>query len=209
MLQSSMLASEPLVRVGDGEIVRQRPDQVFEVLDDALQRRKRVALTYRTMSTGRVSTRDVFPYGLFFLGHAWYLAARDAADGPVKNFRLSRVLAAEVNGQHPGTPDYEIPASFRLPEHARSREAWELGDTAVVEAVLQFHGASGPTEAARRLGEEVEGAPDERRFLVRRMEPFVRWVLSFAGEVEPVSPPELVQAYRELAERALAVYAEA
>jgi hypothetical protein len=34
-------------------------------------------------------------------------------------------------------------------------------------------------------------------------------VLSFAGEAEPVSPPELVAAYRTVAQETLAAYGEA
>jgi len=180
------------------------------VLDKALHERKRVTISYTTMSTGLTTRRTVLPFGLFFLGHHWYLAARDAeagADAPVKNFRVSRIRSASPNKAKPGSADYEIPASFQLPQHARSREAWELGDTATVEAVVRFTGVTGPAMAARRLGEPLAGAPDSRRFQVRRLDTFARWVLSFAGEAEPVSPPELVAAYRQLADATFAMYA--
>jgi hypothetical protein len=38
---------------------------------------------------------------------------------------------------------------------------------------------------------------------VRRVEPFTRWLLSFAGEVVPVSPEEVTSAYQELAQESL------
>jgi predicted DNA-binding transcriptional regulator YafY len=164
------------------------------------------------MGTGTIAERVVLPFGLFFLGHQWYLAAKDAAagdEGPVKNFRLSRISHATVNAGRPNSADYDIPASFRLSDHAKSREAWELGDTATVDAVVRFTGESGPTVAARRLGTPVAGAPDRRQFEVRRLDTFARWLLSFGGEVEPVSPNELVTAYRDLVDATLAVYAEA
>jgi len=183
-----------------------RLSDIFERLDLALTKRKCVTITYTT-GAGAASTRDVMPYGLFFLGHHWYLAARDSADGPVKNFRVSRIEDAEVNAAKPGEPDYVIPSTFRLPEHARSREAWELGDTAFIEAIVRFSGSSGPTVAARRLGEPIADAPECRRFQVRRIDVFARWLLSFAGEAEPISPPELVEAHRALADRTLAIYA--
>jgi predicted DNA-binding transcriptional regulator YafY len=185
---------------------RRRISDAFEILDHALQRRKRVTITYAGMTAG-ATTRDVMPYGLFFLGHHWYLAAKDSADGPVKNFRVSRIARALINEQKPGAPDYDIPATFRLPEHARSREAWQLGDTAGLEVVVRFTGSSGPTVAARRLGEPVADDADSRRFQVRRLDVFARWLLSFAGEAEPVAPPELVDAYRALAAQTLATYA--
>jgi predicted DNA-binding transcriptional regulator YafY len=183
-----------------------RLSDIFERLDLALTKRKCVTITYTT-GAGAASTRDVMPYGLFFLGHHWYLAAKDSTDGPVKNFRVSRIEDAEVNAAKPGEPDYVIPSTFRLPEHARSREAWELGDTAFIEAIVRFSGSSGPTVAARRLGEPIADAPECRRFQVRRIDVFARWLLSFAGEAEPMAPPDLVEAHRALADRTLAIYA--
>jgi len=165
-----------------------------------------VAVTYHAIGTGTISERRLAPYGLFFLNQHWYLAAREGDGGPVKNFRVSRIASARMNPSHPGTPDFAIPAGFNLREHARSRQAWELGDGAALTAVVAFHGASGAAHAARRLGEAVEGEPDRRRFSVRRLDTFARWLLSFGGEVTPVSPPELVAAYRQLAREALAAH---
>lgn len=184
------------------------PDQgaTLEALDEAMRRRKLVIMDYYSMGRGAGGTRTVAPYGLFFLGHHWYLAARDEQDGAVKNFRVSRIRSLTVNQRQPATPDFEVPADFDLRAHARSRQAWELGDGETVEAVVEFHGESGPAVAARRLGEPVDGSTERRRFGVRRPDAFARWLLSFAGEVVPVSPPELVRLYRDLAAASLAAY---
>ncbi|HEU4647584.1 MAG TPA: WYL domain-containing protein [Gemmatimonadales bacterium] len=181
---------------------------VLEALDEALRGRKHVVVEYYAMGSDTLSTRTLAPYGLFFLGHHWYVAAGEAHQptGPVKNFRVSRIRSAVVNRKKPGSPDYGIPADFRLREHARSKQAWELGDGAALEAIVAFTGTTGPTRAALRLGEPVDGEPTQRRFVVRRVDTFARWLLGFAGEAEPVAPPELVDAYHALAAQALAVY---
>jgi hypothetical protein len=93
-----------------------------------------------------------------------------------------------------------------LKEHAKSRNAWELGDGDVVEAIVEFTGRSGYARSAAKLGEPVEGYPDRRRFKVRRREPFTRWLLSLAGEARPVEPQEVVDAWRLLARDVLALY---
>ncbi|HEX5387306.1 MAG TPA: WYL domain-containing protein [Gemmatimonadales bacterium] len=178
----------------------------LEALDDALRRRKRTTIEYYAIGPDAVREREVEPFGLFFLGHHWYLAARDSSSDLVKNFRVSRIHRVTVNSAQPGTPDYDVPAGFSLREHARSRQAWELGDAAALDAVVEFRGASGPAYAARRLGEPVADSPSRRRFSVRRLDSFARWLLSFAGEVAPVSPPELVEAYHALADAALAAH---
>jgi proteasome accessory factor B len=205
-------AAPPRFDVAELRVVRYEarrpPADVFAALDDALRRRKRVKIEYRGIASGAVTTRDVAPYGLFFLGHHWYLAARDAGaeTGPVKNFRVSRILDAAVNPRNENSADYEIPAGFRLRDHARSRQAWELGDGTVLDALVEFRGGSGATLAARRLGEAVPGAPERRRFSVRRTDAFARWLLSFGGEVVPLEPAELVGEWAALARRTREVY---
>ena len=120
-----------------------------------------VTIEYHTFGSDVQKSRVVSPYGLFFLGSHWYLAAREDASGPVKNFRVSRISSAEVNGTQPDTPDFDIPAGFDLRAHSASRQAWELGDAGSIEAVVDFRGSSGPTVAARRLGERRSRCPDE------------------------------------------------
>jgi len=158
------------------------------------------------MGTDTSGRRTVEPYGLFFLNQHWYLAARSVGEDAVKNYRLSRIGGAEQHPARPGTPDYAIPPSFRLRDHARSRQAWELGDGDAIEAMVELRTGDGAAAAAARLGDAVAGRPDLRRFLVRRRDAFARWLLSFAGDVVPVSPPELVGEYRELARETLARY---
>jgi proteasome accessory factor B len=197
---------EPAVYVSASMMRVPNQGEILEALDDAMRRRKTAIIDYYSMSRGAGGSRTVAPYGLFFLGHHWYLAARDDDSGPVKNFRVSRIRSITVNQRQPNTPDYEVPADFDLRAHARSRHAWELGDDGALEAVVEFRGESGPTIAARRLGDAVEDSPMRRRFTVRREDAFARWLLSFGGEALPVSPAQLVDRYRELAGEALALY---
>ncbi len=60
---------------------------------------------------------------------------------------------------------------------------------------------------AEQLGEPVEGQTHHRRFRVRRLDAFARWLLSFAGDLEPVSPREIVDEYFGLARETLAHHA--
>ena len=194
---------------GDTRVAPARPSpdaEVFTALSAALHDRKRTAFDYRSMGTDVTSRRTVDPFGLFFLNQHWYLAGRTPGEEPVKNYRLSRITNPEVNRKQPGTRDYEIPADFRLREHARSKQAWELGDGDAVEAVVAFRRDEGAAMAAAKLGEAVPGYPDRRRFRVRRRDAFARWLLSFAGDVTPLSPPELVSEYDALIDATLAIY---
>jgi len=179
---------------------------VFDALSDALVRRKRVTFAYHAMSTDREETREVEPFGLFFLHGHWYLVARDRDRDALRNFRLNRIRAPKVNAARAQSPDYEIPADFRLREHARSRHAWELGDGEPVHAVVEFAGGSGAVMAAARLGKATDDHPRRRVFHVRRADAFARWLLSFAGEATPVAPTAIVERFQAEARSTAAVY---
>jgi proteasome accessory factor B len=182
--------------------------EVLQSLGDALIRRKTVEFNYNSMNSGVVSARTVEPYGVFFLNGHWYLAARetDTDDATVKNFRTNRISDVRVNTNRAESPDYRIPASFKLRDHGQSRQAWELGDGEAISAVVDFIGDSGATVAGAELGTPEDDVSRLRRFRVRRMDAFVRWLLSFAGEAIPVQPPELVNAFREQITATLNLY---
>jgi len=178
--------------------------ETLATLGDALERRKRVTFDYHSIGSDATSRRMVEAYGLFFLNQHWYLAARTADDDTVKNYRLSRIAAPELNRARPGTRDYEIPASFDLRKHARARHPWELGAGDAIDALVALRSPTGAASVAWSLGQEVPGDSRIRRFRVRRLDAFARWLLSFAGGVEPVDPPEVVDEYRRLARETLA-----
>jgi predicted DNA-binding transcriptional regulator YafY len=102
--------------------------------------------------------------------------------------------------------DYKIPPSFKLREHGQSRQAWELGDGEAISAVVDFIGDSGATVAGAELGSPKGDGSHLRTFRVRRMDTFVRWLLSFAGEAIPVQPPELISAFRDQISSTLSLY---
>lgn len=186
--------------------VARADEQTLARLGDALFRRKTVMCEYHGMGAVESSSRTLEPYGLFFVSGHWYLCARDVNKDALRNFRVSRVMGAVVNGKSPKTADYEIPDSFSLRDHARSRRAWEIGDVDAGEAIVLFRGESGATMAARALGEVVEQDPSLRKFAIRRTDSFARWLLSFAGEVVPVSSASLVHEYARLLQQTRALY---
>jgi proteasome accessory factor B len=179
--------------------------QRLRPLGEALLRLKRVSFTYHSMARNVTQQRTVEPYGLFFLSRHWYLAARDVESGTLRNFRVSRMSEIGVNSKQPQSHDYTIPGDFRLSDHAVDRRAWEIGDGDAREMIVEFRGDSGATAAAVKLG-RAGSAPRVRAFSVRRMDTFCRWLLSFAGEAVPVSPPELVDEFRALVRATLAAY---
>jgi proteasome accessory factor B len=182
---------------------------VLDTLDAAVRARKRVSITYHSMGSDETAERAVEPYGLVFVSGAWYLVARDVTAGALRQFRVRRIRKARANGTKPQHPDFEVPAGFALADHAQSRQAWELGDADAVEAVVQFRANDSVAAEAMRLGEPDGKHARRRRYRVRRVDTFARWLLSYAGHARPVSPPSVVDAWRAVASQTAALYAGA
>lgn len=178
--------------------------EVFDALGDAVRRRKAVSFRYEAPA-GRPAMRAVEPWGLFFVGGHWYLAGFDRDRAARRNFRLSRMRDVTVNGQRAGSADFEIPAGFDIRDLGTARLAWELGEGDEEGAVVEFRSPAGGRPAVR-YGLPVEGMPGRQLLTVRRWEPLVRWVLSFAGEVTPVSPAHLVDQCRSALTATRALY---
>lgn len=185
----------------------QPPAEVFATLGEALRDRKRVTFAYRVVATGESERREAEPYGLFHVSGHWYLAARDRGRGALRNFRLSRMSDVARNARAESTPDYDVPADFRLRDHARSRHAWELGDGDAIAVDVAFARDRGDARGAASLGEPVDGDATVRRFAVRRPDAFARWLLALAGDARPVSPPEFVARWTALLQATAATYA--
>ncbi|MBK7906137.1 MAG: WYL domain-containing protein [Gemmatimonadetes bacterium] len=191
----------------DRVLTERAPDHaLLSVLGDALERRKSVRFTYRSMHRDETAARAADPWGLAFLGGHWYLVARDHEADALRQFRVSRIAAPAANTVRPQSPDFAIPDDFDLAAHAASRHAWELGDAEQREVLVRFTVRNGVTVSAMRLGDAVPEDATVRRFRVRRPDTFALWVLGFAGAAEVESPPELREQVRALARAALGAY---
>lgn len=159
-----------------------------EALSDALVRRKRVTLEYR--SVGAAPTRRaVAPYGLFLNDGHWYLVGLDDRSEEIRVFRVSRMLSLTVNPQRPKSPDYDFPEGFRLRDysaldpvgfHAHPPEAVEVRVDREVDHL------------ARTLwGDPVPGDDTLFRFESRNHEAVIEQVLRLGRHAEVVAPATL------------------
>lgn len=181
---------------------------VFTAVSSALRTRKRLTFDYYSIAHDATTTRTGHAYGLFFLGHHWYLAAAAPDDPTVKNYRLSRIRSVQANAAEPGAPDYTIPDDFSLGRHARSREAWELGRSDLTRATIRTTPEIRAVLAANRLGTEDTDDASLRHFDVRRLDAFARWLLQSGGAMSPVAPAALVSLTQGMVQAARARYRE-
>jgi proteasome accessory factor B len=181
----------------------------LKVVSDALLAKKRVRFTYRGIHRGEATARDVAGYGLFF-HRDWYLVGHDAMRDALRVFRVARMDDLEPNSSASKQPDYRVPADFRLDAYLQ-RDAWELGEgeEQPLEAEVLFHFPASILAERNGSGELVEEHPDGssvRRFEVQQIDPFLRWVMTQAGEAEITGPPELRGAMREMVETVTNLY---
>ncbi len=185
----------------------------LRTLAEALNARKRVQFVYHGIYRDEDTERNVAPYGLVFQGGHWYLVGHDALRDDLRMLRVSRMRDLDPNRAKPHTADYEIPPDFRLSEYV-GRKPWELGspEEGALEARVRFRFPRSLWAARNRHGEleeEDEDGSSVRRFDVRQVNPFLRWVLGFEGEAEILEPPELRDALREMAGRVATLHERA
>ncbi len=177
--------------------------ELLPALRGAVADRRVVALRYRG-SSGQTSDREVEPWALVGAGGAWYLQGWcRQARGP-RDFRLDRVVRAEVTaadaGPHPAerpSPPVYVPA----PGDAEvvldlDPPAWWLPERLVVDAVEDLPPVAGRPAAVRRV-----------RLRTRSLGWLAAQVLSLAPSVRVVGPAELADRVAALAEQVLARHA--
>jgi predicted DNA-binding transcriptional regulator YafY len=113
--------------------------QTALLLADAIRRRRRVRIAYRSFA-GERTERELSPYGVVVHQGRWYLAAHDHGREALRTFRVDRVLRASI-GEESAT---EPPDGFDALAHVTRSLAqvpwpWE------VEVLLEL-----PIDEARR-----------------------------------------------------------
>ena len=116
-----------------------------------------------------------------------------------------------MNAKSPKTADYRGPTDFKLRDYV-GRKAWQLGEDDADDITAEVLFLSPTSIWADRQGlgdylrDDEETGGQVRVFKVRQLDPFLRWCLSFRGQVKPVGPPVVVDGFRGLARQVLALY---
>ncbi len=162
-------------------------------LSRAVTNRKSVELRYRAQGSGEVTRRKVDPYGLLYRFGAWVLVGHCHLREDLRTFRVDRITAMNVNTARPRSTDFEVPASFRLADHAITRP-WEYHRHPVIEVELRL--APNLAFLAQRTfqGAEVRGRDRRGTRLLLKVsdrEAFLRALLPLGAGVEILRPDKL------------------
>jgi proteasome accessory factor B len=178
--------------------------EVLQAVSQAVLRRRLLHFRYYAIGRDEEGDRAVHPQGLLYQGARWYLVAWDPDREAERLFRvdrMSKVRIGEVMEE-----GFRLPPDFSM-EHLREREAWELGGDEEALAVQVHFRYPVSLMAARngwgRLTSSQGRGGDERSFQVRSVGPFLRWILSHAGDAAILDPPELAREAQALRKRVL------
>jgi len=189
-----------------GAARRPVPSQFFELVGEALLKRRRLQLRYLTRGRGEVSERDVSPQRLVHYRNTWYLDAWCHQSDALRRFALDAVEEAAVLDQSAKavalkTVEAEFDGAYGIFSGKALRRATLVFDAEVAPWVSQevWH----PDQRGRWL----EGGRYELRVPYADDTELLMDVLRHGEHVEAVAPPELRAAVRGRLARAAARYA--
>ncbi len=165
----------------------------------SIANRQVVALDYRAGYEGAPSQRQVEPIGIYF-GQYWHLVAFCRLRQEFRDFRLDRIAGLRVLAEQ----------FAARPDTLQTYWAAQAARRPLLVAVVRFAPEALPHvhENKHHFGwtQEVPTADAglEVTFRVGCLDTLARWLLLFAGQVAVVSPPELRQRARALAQAAVA-----
>lgn len=170
-------------------------------LAEAVRAQRRVALSYRSRR-GDVTSRQVDPYGLVHLERYWYVAGFCHLREKVRIFQLDRVRSVQPTNTGFSRPD--VFDAFRTVSEAIAGTPFP--DTLRCKVRL----ACSPVEASRHVpAAAVMLEPLEDGVLLTAHRPseglqdLALFLLGFPCGLEVLEPPELRNAFRAVAERAV------
>jgi predicted DNA-binding transcriptional regulator YafY len=168
----------------------------LEVLRRAILEKRKVRLDYSKGVPGadreRNSVRDVAPYGLALVQHAWMLVAHCDLRQELRHFRLSRIQNLTLLDT-----SFELPADFRLEEYKprddRHTTVRILADPDIAERIREsgYFFIEGLTD--REDGLEVT-------LRVRELGDVLQWMLGWGAKAVVLEPEELRSRIREEAQ---------
>lgn len=177
--------------------------KVFGTLFEAVQRRRRVRITYQSISSGETTTRDVEPYHLYNFEGVWYLCGFCLLREELRDFALDRIEEVTILPE-----GFAIPPDFDPQEYLS--QAFRMFRGEVCKVVVYFDAYQArwireriwhPTQKITELDDggllfEVEANPEEIK----------RWVIGYGSHAEIISPPSLREEVRKEIEKMFARY---
>ena len=163
------------------------------LLEDAISRRSPVRIRYLKPGDTAPTDRSIHPYALVTAEGEWYVLGFSPESEGVREFRLDRVLSAEL-----AEGRFEVPASFDPADYTAGGLPYRAEHDA--DVVVRYSARVAPWVLERWAGERRDDGSVLVRHRVADRRWLVRLVLGFGGAAVVVEPEEMRRAVREAAE---------
>ena len=183
----------------------------FMPLQDAVVRRRCVALSYNAASRGEISQRTVEPLGLVFYSRQWHLIAFCRMRRAFRDFRLDRVAEWHVLEEtYTGHEDFSLTAFLResIEQHDLTPAALLVRRPALDRLCAGLPSTPVKTELLPPHPDYPEGRV-RLEILIFSIRYTTHWLLGFGTEVQALEPPELLESLRNAALAVASSYAPA
>ncbi|MBX7099037.1 MAG: WYL domain-containing protein [Myxococcaceae bacterium] len=192
---------DPRVRLELGGLAQGHElPQRLEQLWAAVSTRKKVELEYHSPHTRQTTRRTVDPYGLALRRGVWNLVGHCHLRQGIRTFHVHRVRALSVNAAKPKSPDFEVPAAFRLDDYVATWP-WQHRFHPPVEVTLTLSGALAPLADSLFPKGCAQGTGPTRALTVPAtdLDALLAYVLSLGPQAKVTGPDDALQRLRAMA----------
>jgi proteasome accessory factor B len=172
-----------------------RQKEHLQILQTAIAARKTVTISYHGLWKDEVTTRQVDPFGLAWRRGTWIMVGHCHLRDAIRVFHVERMRGLAMNPLKPKTPDFDLPAGFKMRDHV-ALEPWLIKRHAPVRAVIRFDAPVAETVAVELgpLAAEVEqdGAARVIHLDATNLDGLLPTVLWYRQRARVLAPPELI-----------------
>ena len=172
---------------------------------EAIEKRRKIRLTYNSLLDQAQLTTLVSPYQLFFQKRSWYVIGRSSLHKEVRTFHVGRIEDSELTNDV-----YDIPPRFTLKKHLGN--AWRMiREKPEVEVVVRFQPlvAKNVSEvlwhATQRLVWNADGSLDFHAN-VEGVREISWWIMGYGEYAEVLAPASLRELVVAHVKRMAAMY---
>jgi proteasome accessory factor B len=183
----------------------------LEELWSASAAKKSVDLSYFSPRSGKVTQRKVDPYGLALRRGIWTLVGYCHLRQGIRTFHVHRVQGLTVNASRPRSPDFTVPADFRLDAYVAAHP-WQHRFHEPVAVTIALYGELAPLASRLFPDAQVDAKADEPKdkaevtVAVTYLDGLVRYALSLGPSAKVLFPNEAVERWQQMAARVLSLH---
>lgn len=177
----------------------------IRIISRAIDERRIVELTYKSLSKNGPYDTLFHPYGLILLGGSLYCVGHMAMYGEVRTLKVTRILGIELTDRN-----FERPEDFSLKTYTRgSFGIFSSGKTQVIK--VKFTGWAATNVREQQWHDSQKILKDTAKHVIAQFElgdhrEFMRWVLGFGRHAVILEPQSIMTQVRKELELARKQY---